>query len=126
MKKMIRVPVGCEPTVKKYSFGSTDDYLDYGYPRHELYPTGDIGSIIDGLVNLQKKYSGSYENMRFEAKYNCGCPGHCSCSPSYILYGDRMESDVEYNFRRKNEDLAKMRQESADRAAYEKLKKQFG
>lgn len=125
MKKMIRVPVGATATVKKYSYGG-DEYLDYGWHKETLYPTGSLKSLINDLVCLQKQHRDRYQNMGFEERRDCGCYHDCSCRPSYVLYGERYETDVEYEFRLKDEERKRILKEENDRTLYERLKDQFG
>lgn len=127
MKKMISVPVGPDPKLSKYRFGQGGgEYLDYGYSHNRLYPTGSLKSLISELTKLQKEYRDRFQDMTFVEKNDCGCPNYCSCSPSYILYGNRYETDIEYEFRLKQEAKVKAIQEERERAEYEKLKTKFG
>jgi hypothetical protein len=125
MKKMISVPVGAEPKLSKYRHGNTE-YIDYGWVKETLYPSGKLTELISHLQQMQKKHRDRYQNMRFEEKNDCGCPCECSCSPSYVLYGERYETDLEYQFRLKQEDTQKSAKEERERKEYERLKAQFG
>jgi hypothetical protein len=125
MKKMIRVPVGATATVKTHR-GSTTEYLDYGWHRETLYPTSSLKSLINELVCLQTEHRDRYQKMGFEERRDCGCYHDCSCSPSYVLYGERYETDVEYEFRLRDEERKRIQKEENDRTLYERLKDQFG
>ncbi len=126
MKKMISVPVGADPTVKQYRpTQGGGEYLDYGYSHNRLTPDSDLKSLISQLTKLEKEYRDRFQDMTFVEKNDCGCPFNCSCSPSYILYGRRYETDIEYNFRIQQEAKVKAIQEERERAEYEKLKAKF-
>lgn len=127
MKKMISVPVGPDPKIRQYrpSQGG-GEYLNYGYSHNRLYPSGSLKSIIGALTQLQKEYRDRFQDMEFVEKNDCGCPYNCSCSPSYVLYGERYETDVEYDFRLKQEARVKAMQEERDRAEYERLRAKLG
>ena len=127
MKKMISVPVGSDPTLSKYrpSQGS-GEYLDYGYSHARLYPSTSLKSLISQLTQLQKEYRDRFQDMEFVEKCDCGCYHDCSCSPSYVLYGQRYETDVEYNFRLQQEANAKTMKEERELKEYERLKARFG
>lgn len=123
-KKMISVPVGTTPTIKKYSYGG-DEYIHYGYSPCQLYPTTSLKSLIDVLVCWQKEYRDRYQDMQFEEKRDCGCYHDCSCSPSYVLHGKRYETDLEYEFRLKKEEKQRAEREKREREEYERLAKKF-
>lgn len=124
MKKLIRVPVGCEPKIGQYRSGG--DYLDYGYAHERLYPQSSLKSLIRELTRLQRKYRDRFQDMEFIEKNDCGCFYDCSCSPSYVLYGKRYETDLEYNFRLKQEAKVKANQEERERKEFERLQAKFG
>ena len=124
MKKMISVPVGCEPKIARYRYGGSE-YIDYGYAAERLYPESSLKSLLNEFVQLQKKYCDSYQDMTFVERRDCYCPYECSCSSSYILYGKRYETDLEYNFRLAKEAEVKAACEARDRAEYEKLRARF-
>lgn len=127
MKKMISVPVGPDPKIKQYRLTQGGgEYLDYGYSHACLYPSGSLKGLISELTRLQKEYRDRFQAMEFVAKRDCGCPHDCSCSPSYILYGERYETDLEYEFRLRQEAAVKKIREDRERAEYEKLKAKFG
>jgi hypothetical protein len=126
MKKLVSVPVGPDPKIAKYRPGQGGgEYLDYGYAHNRLHPGGSLKSIIHELTQLQKEYRDRFQDMTFVEKNDCGCPYACSCSPSYILYGKRYETDLEYNFRLQQEAKLKAVQEQRERAEYEKLRTKF-
>lgn len=127
MKKIITVPVGSEPKISTFRgwSGGGSEYIDYGYTKETLYPSCGLKSLISDLTRMQKQYRDRYQNMRFKEQHSCGCPHECSCSPSYVLYGERYETALEYNFRLKQEALQKEALEERERKAYEELKKKF-
>lgn len=126
MKKMISVPVGAEPKISKYRYGSNNEYIDYGWTKETIYPAGKLKGLISELQRMLEKYRDRYQNMHFEERNDCGCPHECSCSPTYVLYGERYETDLEYNFRLKQEARMKEEREAREKAEYEKLKAKFG
>jgi hypothetical protein len=127
MKKMISVPVGPDPKISQYRLTQGGgEYLDYGYSHSRLYPSTSLKSLISQLAQLQKEYRDRFQDMEFVEKCDCGCYHDCSCSPSYILYGNRYETDIEYEFRLRQEAAAKKIREDRERAEYEKLKAKFG
>lgn len=119
-KKMIHVPVGAEAKISTYRNGG-GAYIDYGYMKETIVPVSDLESLINRLQELQKEYKDQYQNMVFVEKRDCGCYNECSCSPSYILYGERYETDLEYNFRLRQKEKTK-----GEKEAREKLKAKFG
>lgn len=127
MKKLISVQVGPDPKISTYRLSQGGgEYLDYGYPAVHLYPSSSLKSLISELTRVQKEYRDRFQEMTFVEKQDCGCPYSCSCSPSYVLYGKRYETDVEYNFRLKEEARLKTMREERDRAEYERLKTKLG
>ena len=124
-KQLISVPVGTNPEIRKYPYGSGDEYIHYGYAPYRLYPTTTLKSLINELVCWQKEHRDRYQDMRFEEQRDCGCYHDCSCSPSYVLYGKRYETDIEYNFRLKKEEKQRAQREQHERAEYERLAKKF-
>jgi len=123
MPKMMKlVPVGAEPKVQKYR---GEDYLGYGWAKNSLYPKGSLDSMIDELVHMRDTYQGEYQNMTFQEARDCGCYDNCSCSPSYVLYGERLETDLEYDFRLKCEEKIRAEREAREKAEYERLRKRF-
>lgn len=73
-----------------------------------------LKDAISRLTALQRKYEGKYNNLRFEEVHDCGCYRQCDCSPTLYLQGDRLESDVEYNFRVARETEQKKQQRERD------------
>lgn len=95
--------------------------------RVSIYPDGtSIESLIDTLNKIQEKYGNDYTNLNIDSERDCGCRYDCTCSPSYYIWGNRLESDLEYDYRIKVEITRKTMQEEQDRKAYEELKKKFG
>lgn len=123
-KQLISVPVGTKPSLRKYNYGG-DDYIHYGYSHCRLYPTTSLKSLINELQCWQKEYRDRYQDMRFEAVRDCGCYHDCSCGPSYVLYGKRYETDLEYNWRIAKEEKANAEREKREREEYERLAKKF-
>lgn len=126
MKKMIVVPIGLNPKISKYpQRHGGGEYLDYGYSHARLYPSTSLKNLIRELTRLQREYRDRFQDMEFVEKRDCGCYHECSCSPSYVLYGKRYETDIEYNFRIQQEEKVKAMKEERERKEYERLKAQF-
>jgi hypothetical protein len=123
MKKIIRVKVGGDPVVSRHQSYS-ESYLYYGDTSY-LYPTGSITSILNSLNDLQKKYRDRFQNMGFQEATDCGCPFECRCSPSYVLYGDRYETDIEYKFRLEKEEETERRKQAHELKILEELKRKY-
>lgn len=123
-KEMIRVPVGCEPKISSYRFGG-GIFIDYGYPAFTLDKEAELDKLISALQKAQVKYRDRYQNMRFVERNDCGCPYDCSCSPTYALYGERYETDLEYNYRLADDKKRKEEQEARERKEFERLQAKF-
>lgn len=122
MKKLIDVPVGCEPVVKCRPY-SNEEYLVYGRGP-ELSPDSSLKGLISDLNRMLVKHRDRYQDMSFK-RQDCDCPFECSCSPSYVLYGKRYETDVEYQFRLRKEAKQKDEQYKRELAEYKKLRAKF-
>jgi hypothetical protein len=121
MKKNIRVAVGI-PVNKKDSFGR--QYIMYK-GRESVYVENKLESLIEDLKRIQKVYGKDYTNLELQTERDCGCYSDCGCSPSYVVYGNRLESDVEYADRIEREEKYNKASEEKERADYEKLKKKY-
>lgn len=84
-----------------------------------------LDDLIEKLSYLKEVYGGEYSNLKLSSMRDCGCRYDCSCSPSYYLYGDRLESDIEYDYRTRVEEHRRLEAEKRDRSEYEKLKAKF-
>ena len=119
-KHIITVSVGT-PTIRKY--GTTKPYID---DRVSVYPESSIDGLIETLHGIKSAYGNDYTDLSIESERNCGCYHDCNCSPSYYVWGRRLESDLEYDYRVKEETARKTEADKRDRKAYEELKKKFG
>ena len=94
------------------------------------YVTADFGrsptEIIDKMFELVKLYGKEYNNLHFRAEMDCGCHHDCLCSASMILYGTRMETDLECTFRVGIAEKKAARAEASERATFDKLALKFG
>jgi hypothetical protein len=86
----------------------------------------NLHDMIKELKFLNKKYGNEYESLHFLPENNCGCRYQCTCHPSYVLWGTRLETDLEYDYRLKVEKRQQDDRDARDKAAFERLKKQFG
>lgn len=112
-------------------FVGTPDLNNYGWKRIQIQNResvdfeSDLESIIATLIKLREKYSENYKNLSFRTSRDCGCYGDCNCGPTYYLAGDRLETDLEYNFRKKAEEKSRLEKEKRDLVEFERLKKIF-
>lgn len=124
MKKIITVPVGAEPKISNYRGGS-DTYLDYGYSKERVNVEGSVHDVIANLTRIKNEYGDKYQDLQIDSINDCGCRFDCSCPPTYYVTGKRMENDIEYNYRVNKANENAVRIQTAERAAYEALKKKF-
>jgi hypothetical protein len=124
-RKMINAPVGALPKVKRFASGTSYiEYVDMYLSR--VYVDSPLDEIIQNLTDIRDAYSKEYKNLYIDSKKDCGCyHSDCSCSPSYYVNGQRLENDVEYEFRMTEEARRKAEQEQYDRKIYEALKAKF-
>ena len=124
MKKIVRVPVGKEPKIAKYRYGGSE-YITYeGYGVH-MSPESNLKRLISELNSVLVQHRDRYSNMAFHSIRDCYCPHDCSCSPSYVLYGERYETDIEYQFRMKQEEEQKRVKEDRELALFKELSKKY-
>jgi hypothetical protein len=124
-KRNINVSVGT-PVIRKsgYSFAMSDRVVIED--RCSIYPESNISDLIETLKDIEQKYGTEYTNLSIESEECSSCYRDCNCSPNYYVYGNRMETDLEYNFRIEKEAGVKADNEAREREAYEKLKAKFG
>lgn len=123
MKKLVRVKVGTEGKILKSHYGGPD-YMGYTGFGVSVYP-GKLKNMIATLNNFQKEYRDKYQDLEFDMIRDCGCYNECSCDPSLVLYGKRYETEVEYDWRLKQETAAETNKLAREKAEYEKLKAKF-
>lgn len=124
MKNKIFVPVGSDPVIKKYR-NTEDEYIDYGYKKVFSPTYKKLADLVKELTEVFEEYSDTYQDIQFREENLCGCYNPCDCSSTYVLYGYRMESDLEYNFRIKMEEKRKKDREEQERITFENLKKKY-
>ena len=123
MKQKITIQVNLEKTIVKVN----DNVLlakSHDNPIR-IDPEINIIYLIEQLTKLYLEYKDKYENLHFQPVYDCGCRYDCSCDPSLILYGTRLETDDEYEFRIFQENIAKDAELLKERSEYERLKAKF-
>jgi hypothetical protein len=86
----------------------------------------NISDLINNLDLIQQKYGDEYTNLAIGSEPCSSCYSDCSCESTFYVYGTRLESDLEYNYRIEKEADTKAKNEAADREVYEKLKAKFG
>lgn len=131
-KKMIRVKCGSTPELKSYrthygGYGKDDGekvlvYKGWGV---SLYVESSLDSILEQLKDAKKEYGKTYSDLEFQSSRECGCYHDCSCSPTYVLYGKRLETDLEYNFRLDQEKKKADEQKARELAELERLKAKY-
>jgi len=120
-KKVIKVRVGT-PEIRKYPRG-TGEYVNIVGTR-TVYVDTSIDSLIRELQSIQKEYP-EYDKLRLEEVEDCGCYNDCSCSPNHYVYGERLETDLEYDFRLMQEAKKTADYNNRDKAEYLRLKAKF-
>jgi hypothetical protein len=96
-----------------------DEYLFIDYEKLE--------NIIDELTAAKTKYEGlGYTNLSIRFIRDCGCRHDCSCDPSPCLYGNRIETEAEYQKRIKDIQTRAAASEKYEREQLIKLKKKYG
>jgi len=120
-KKIIECPVG-KPELCKTYYGS--EVIAY-YEQETVYAETSIDSLIKQLKEIKKNYP-QFTDLRLNSIRDCGCRFDCSCRPTLRVEGKRLETDLEYEFRLKEEAKRKEDQERRDRQQYEQLKAKFG
>lgn len=124
-KKIVNVPVGATPFLSRYALGSRDTFIDYKN-RTQLYIEGSITELIARLTDIVKENQSIYSNISIREERRCGCFSYdCSCSPSYGVYGDRLETDLEFQFRIEKDAKDKELREARERKEFERLAKKF-
>ena len=121
-KRIINVQIGT-PTVRKDRGSNRKPYITN---RISVYPETSIDNLIESLNKVKSEYGNDYTDLSIDSERDCGCRYDCTCSPSYYVWGNRLESDLEYDYRINEENSRKAEQEKRDRKAYEELKKKFG
>ena len=122
-KKTIRVTVGTPKLASSRIAGGTFVQI---FPEATLDVETSVASLIETLQKFQERYGADYENLGFESRNDCGCRYDCSCSPTYVLVGNRLETDLEYDYRVEREAEQAKVQIERERREYEKLKAKFG
>ena len=120
-KKIVNVTVG---TPRVYQGQGGDRPVIFA--ECTFYFDDSLDTIMAALQAAKDKYSCDYTDLSIESRSDCGCRHNCSCSPSYVLCGKRLETDIEYDFRINEEARFKAQQDERERREYEALKKKFG
>lgn len=122
-KKIIEVWVGT-PKVGKYFTGG--EYIDIKDKVSVYVDHTSLDNLLKSLTRIKEEYERYYHDLHFDTVRDCGCPCECDCSPSRYLKGKRHETDVEYNFRIKEEAAHQAAREQRERADFERLKSKYG
>lgn len=110
---------GDVPEKKKVSVKIDDVYLDLGY--------SDIDSAIRDLTEAREKcLAAGYTSLNLQYVRDCGCYGSCDCEARLRLFGERFETDAEFEARSLKEIAQKEAQAARDRAEFERLSKVYG
>lgn len=123
-KQKIRVKVG-DPILDRYSnYDGGGEYIRITNTVNVYVETGIIDLAVR-LNNLFMEYGDTYEKLEIEGSHDCGCRYDCHCSPSYYLYGTRLETDLEHNYRLQKEEKQRKDNEERERKEFERLAKKF-
>lgn len=122
-KQKIHVRVG-KPVQEKNRYGAGNTIMITN--TVSIDPEQSLNGLVERLTELQNKYSCDYENLNFESVHDCGCYYDCNCSPSYILRGKRLETDLELKFRLETEAQRKEMQRVRDEKELEAIAKRLG
>jgi len=81
--------------------------------------------IIERMQNHNVKYSNQYSNLRLRKEDGSG---RYDTQPYdiFVLYGDALETDEQYEKRMKEESAQKSLTEAYEKKQYEELKKKYG
>lgn len=121
MKKQITVKVGT-PVTTNGRYGECISYNDTVC----VYVESKLFELVPTLQKLQNQYGKEYSDLHLDTVADCGCYYNCSCSPSLYLFGTREETDLEYEFRLKQEEKMRIRRENDEREQFERLSAKFG
>jgi hypothetical protein len=122
-KRIVNVSVGT-PVIRKSSWNYREQVVIEN--RYYIDPETSVSRLIKTLKDIEESYGAEYTNLSIGGERCTSCYSDCSCSPEYYVYGNRLETDLEYNFRIEKEAEAKAKAEAVEREAYEKLKAKFG
>jgi len=115
-KKEIIVPVGT-PVLKK-TWSNRDKPFIYIEGKILFNFDCSLDAAINDLKDAKALYGTQYKDLSIrEVQKEFSNNGY----DYYVLYGKRLETDVEYNFRIENEE----KKEEHERAEYERLLKKF-
>lgn len=88
--------------------------------KDRIYPDGDLNVFIEELISIRNKYSAqSFSNLRLDIDHDY------DYGSIIELWGDRLETDAQYQKRMKEEKNKKNKQLENERKQYEELKKKF-
>ena len=119
-KKIIECPVGTPELRKTYSGSEVIVY----YGQKTVYAETSMDSLIKELKEIKKNHP-DFTDLRLNSIRDCGCRYGCSCAPSLRVEGKRLETDLEYEFRLKQEAAREAERELHERQQYEKLKAKY-
>lgn len=83
--------------------------------KSHIEPDGNLDDLIEELVSIRNRYSlQGFSNLRLDADYDL-----------IGLWGDRLETDAQYEKRIKDEENRKNKQLERERKKYEELGRKF-
>lgn len=118
-RRMITVCVGDAYLTRNY-YNRNRKMIDYRNKVTVGVDDGDLDVLIGRLNALKEKYGADYTDLRLVSENNAYDEYY-----SYVLYGRRLENDVEYNFRIENAMRDVADKEEKERKEYERLAKKF-
>lgn len=111
-KLLRRVKVGTPVLIKKREDFSKYKAFSPVYCNFPLISISDyrvvkeleylsLDDILVALSEIAEKYKDTYSNLGFEydKKFHCYCSVECSCQGVYFIVGDRLETELELEFR---------------------------
>jgi len=124
-KKIIDVWYGT-PVERPHRFGMQKTKTIEIDGKISLDPEAPLEKIMECVTKAKQiAEAEGYTELNFTSTEDCGCPYDCSCRPSYYLRGKRLETDLEYEYRKKQEKAQDEVRREREKAEYERLKKQF-
>ena len=121
----IYVRVGT-PVIEKSRYGGSEQIVIKDRPYIESPQYSSLDGFIATLQDLKARYTDTYRDMSFDTESDCCCYHDCSCSPSLVLYGYRMPTQLERDFEKAEKARAEAAKEAQERAEFERLAAKFG
>jgi hypothetical protein len=136
-KKIITVHVGTPVLINESAryYSRTATPVDMTKPtvivindKETLEPESNLNDMLKTLNRYKSKYGKTYDDLHFDAEteHFCQYQNDCSCRPTFYLAGYRLETEIELQYRLRQERTQQDARDARERAEYEKLKAKFG